>query len=124
MTPLVLVRAPESRTQFSAAVRFPMRRLSQDFTFLLRRLSHDSVRANRFYILKKNGWEDDSMSAHYQVIVIGPGSGGKEAAILTARAGLQVLLVGKERLGGTMEQPKEFPLRVLGRSFGKKVWTD
>jgi heterodisulfide reductase subunit A-like polyferredoxin len=101
-----------------------MRRLSQDFTFLLRRLSHDSVRANRFYILKKNGWGDDSMSAHYQVIVIGPGSGGKEAAILTARAGLQVLLVGKERLGGTMEQPKEFPLRVLGRSFGKKVWTD
>jgi pyruvate/2-oxoglutarate dehydrogenase complex dihydrolipoamide dehydrogenase (E3) component len=40
---------------------------------------------------------------HYQVIVIGSRSGGKEAAILTARIGLQVLLVGKERLGGTME---------------------
>ena len=60
------------------------------------------------------------MSEHYQVIVIGPGSGGKEAAILTARAGLQVLLVGKVSLGGTMEQPKEFPLRALGRSFGKQ----
>jgi hypothetical protein len=44
---------------------------------------------------------DDSMSEHYQVIVIGSGSGGKEAAILPARAGLQVLLVGKESLGGT-----------------------
>jgi Glucose inhibited division protein A len=35
---------------------------------------------------------DGSLSEHHQVIVIGSGSGGKEAAILTARAGLQVLL--------------------------------
>ena len=41
------------------------------------------------------------MSEHYQVIVIGSGSGGKDAAILAARAGLQVLLVEKESLGGT-----------------------
>jgi hypothetical protein len=30
------------------------------------------------------------------------------------------LLVGKVSLGGTMEQPKEFPLRTLGRSSGKQ----
>jgi len=41
------------------------------------------------------------MSEHYQVIVIGSGCGGKDAAILAARAGLQVLLVEKESLGGT-----------------------
>jgi dihydrolipoamide dehydrogenase len=41
------------------------------------------------------------MSEHYQVIVIGSGSGGKDAAMLAARAGLQVLLVEKESLGGT-----------------------
>jgi pyruvate/2-oxoglutarate dehydrogenase complex dihydrolipoamide dehydrogenase (E3) component len=32
------------------------------------------------------------MSEHYQVIVIGSGSGGKDAANLNARAGLRVLL--------------------------------
>src|ERR1700724_2692089 len=41
------------------------------------------------------------MSEHYQVIVIGSGCGGMDAAILAARAGLQVLLVEKESLGGT-----------------------
>jgi pyruvate/2-oxoglutarate dehydrogenase complex dihydrolipoamide dehydrogenase (E3) component len=43
---------------------------------------------------------DGSLSEHYQVIVIGSGSGGKDAAILNARAGLQVLLQ-KESPGGT-----------------------
>jgi dihydrolipoamide dehydrogenase len=41
------------------------------------------------------------MSYQYEIIVIGSGSGGKDAAILAARAGLQVLLVEKESLGGT-----------------------
>jgi dihydrolipoamide dehydrogenase len=41
------------------------------------------------------------MGEHYQVIVIGSGSGGKDAAILAARAGLRVLIVEKETLGGT-----------------------
>ena len=38
---------------------------------------------------------DGSLSEHYQVIVVGSGSGGKDAAILDARAGLQVLLQRK-----------------------------
>jgi dihydrolipoamide dehydrogenase len=41
------------------------------------------------------------MSEHYKLIVIGSGSGGKDAAILAARAGLQVLVVEKQSLGGT-----------------------
>ena len=40
------------------------------------------------------------MSYDYQLVVIGSGSGGKDAAILSAR-GLRVLLVEKESLGGT-----------------------
>jgi len=41
------------------------------------------------------------MSYPYQLAVIGAGAGGKDAAILAARAGLRVLLVEKESLGGT-----------------------
>lgn len=41
------------------------------------------------------------MSHQHHLIVIGSGSGGKDAAILAARAGLSVLLVEKENLGGT-----------------------
>jgi dihydrolipoamide dehydrogenase len=42
-----------------------------------------------------------AMSHQHKLIVIGSGSGGKDAAILAARAGLRVLLVEKESLGGT-----------------------
>src|SRR5260370_41255089 len=42
-----------------------------------------------------------AMSHQHHLIVIGSGSGGKDAAILAARAGLQVLLVEKQSLGGT-----------------------
>ena len=38
---------------------------------------------------------DGSLSEHYQVIVVGSGSGGKDAAFLNARADLQVLLQRK-----------------------------
>ena len=41
------------------------------------------------------------MSYPYQLAVIGSGAGGKDAAILGARAGLRVLLVETESLGGT-----------------------
>ena len=81
---------------------------------------------------------DGSLSEHYQVIVIRSGSGGKDAAILNARAGLQVLLQ-KESPGGTCFHRGcdavralhgrarctnvaggEFPLRALGRSSEKQ----
>ena len=41
------------------------------------------------------------MSNEYQVIVIGSGSAGKDAALLAAREGLRTLLVEEGRLGGT-----------------------
>ena len=41
------------------------------------------------------------MSHQYQLIVIGSGSGGKDASILAARAGRRVLVVEKQSLGGT-----------------------
>jgi dihydrolipoamide dehydrogenase len=41
------------------------------------------------------------MGSPYQPAVIGSGAGGKDAAILGARAGLRVVLVEKESLGGT-----------------------
>jgi dihydrolipoamide dehydrogenase len=43
----------------------------------------------------------EAMSHQHHLIVIGSGSGGKDAAILAARTGLSVLLVEKESLGGT-----------------------
>jgi dihydrolipoamide dehydrogenase len=41
------------------------------------------------------------MSYQYQVIVIGSGSAGKDAALLAARAGRRTLLIESDRLGGT-----------------------
>jgi dihydrolipoamide dehydrogenase len=41
------------------------------------------------------------MSYQYQVIVIGSGSAGKDAALQAARAGLRTLLVESGRIGGT-----------------------
>jgi pyruvate/2-oxoglutarate dehydrogenase complex dihydrolipoamide dehydrogenase (E3) component len=45
--------------------------------------------------------QESFMNHQCQLIVIGSGSGGKDAAILAARAGLGVLLVEKQSLGGT-----------------------
>ena len=41
------------------------------------------------------------MGYQYQVIVIGSGSAGKDAALLAARAGRRTLLIESDRLGGT-----------------------
>ena len=53
------------------------------------------------------------MSHHYQLIVIGSGSGGKDAAILGARTGLRVLLVEKDNLGGTCFHRGCYSIRTL-----------
>ena len=79
------------------------------------------------------------MNHHYQLIVIGSGSGGKDAAILGARVGLRVLLVEKDNLGGTCfhrgcllhanspgvrnalsSSREEFPFRTLRSIFWKR----
>ena len=41
------------------------------------------------------------MSYNHQVIVIGSGSAGKDAALLAARAGKRTLLIESDRIGGT-----------------------
>jgi dihydrolipoamide dehydrogenase len=53
------------------------------------------------------------VSEHYQLIVIGSGSGGKDAAILAARSGLRVLLVEKQSLGGTCFHRGAYAIRAL-----------
>jgi dihydrolipoamide dehydrogenase len=53
------------------------------------------------------------MNHHYQLIVIGSGSGGKDAAILGARTGLRVLLVEKDSLGGTCFHRGCYSIRTL-----------
>jgi hypothetical protein len=53
------------------------------------------------------------MNHHYQLIVIGSGSGGKDAAILGARTGLRVLLVEKDDLGGTCFHRGCYSIRTL-----------
>ena len=53
------------------------------------------------------------MNHHYQLIVIGSGSGGKDAAILGARAGLRVLLVERDSLGGTCFHRGVYSIRTL-----------
>jgi dihydrolipoamide dehydrogenase len=53
------------------------------------------------------------MNHRYQLIVIGSGSGGKDAAILGARTGLRVLLVEKDNLGGTCFHRGCYSIRTL-----------
>ena len=53
------------------------------------------------------------MSYDYQLVVIGSGSGGKDAAILGARAGLRVLLLEKDSLGGTCFHRGVYAMRAL-----------
>jgi dihydrolipoamide dehydrogenase len=53
------------------------------------------------------------VSHQYHLIVIGSGSGGKDSAILAARAGLNVLLVEKGNLGGTCFHRGCYAIRAL-----------
>src|SRR6266446_743706 len=53
------------------------------------------------------------MNHQYQLVVIGSGSGGKDAATLAARAGFRVLLVEKQSLGGTCFHRGAYAIRAL-----------
>lgn len=51
----------------------------------------------------------------YDLLVIGGGAAGKEAALVAARAGLKTLLVEKDRLGGTSIHKGCHVVRALQR---------
>lgn len=53
------------------------------------------------------------MNNHYQLAVIGSGSGGREAALAAAENGLRVALIEKETLGGTCVHHGFYCLRAL-----------
>jgi len=53
------------------------------------------------------------MNNHYQLAVIGAGSGGREAALAAAHNGLKVVLIEKEALGGTCLHRGFYCLRAL-----------
>jgi pyruvate/2-oxoglutarate dehydrogenase complex dihydrolipoamide dehydrogenase (E3) component len=73
------------------------------------------------------------MDDHYQLAIIGSGSGGREATRLAARNGLRTALVEKDRLGGTcfhhgcyavlalQASAREFRDRWRSGRFGNKV---
>jgi len=53
------------------------------------------------------------MAMDYDVLIIGGGAAGKDAAFLAARAGLKTLLVEKEKLGGTSYHKGCYVIRAL-----------
>ena len=53
------------------------------------------------------------MKKHYQLAVVGAGSGGREAALVAAKEGLNVLLVEKDTLGGTCLHHGCYSVRAL-----------
>jgi dihydrolipoamide dehydrogenase len=53
------------------------------------------------------------MNMHYQLAVIGSGSGGREAALVAAGNGLRVVLIEKETLGGTCLHRGFYSLKAL-----------
>src|ERR1700736_5011368 len=73
------------------------------------------------------------MGKHYQLAIIGSGSGGREAARLAARHGLRTALIEKDRLGGTcfhsggyavlalQASARQFRDRWRSGRFGNKV---
>jgi dihydrolipoamide dehydrogenase len=77
--------------------------------------------------------ETGSMGDHYQLAIIGSGSGGREAARLAARNGLRTALIEKDRLGGTcfhsgcyavlalQASARQFRDRWRSGRFGNKV---
>ena len=50
---------------------------------------------------------------HYQLAVIGSGSGGQEAALLAAKEGLKVILIEQATLGGTCLHRGYYSIRAL-----------
>ena len=56
------------------------------------------------------------MSMDYDVLIIGGGAAGKDAALLAARAGLETLLIEKEKLGGTSYHKGCYVIRALQKS--------
>ena len=53
------------------------------------------------------------MSMDFDVLIIGGGAAGKDAAFLAARAGLDTLLIEKEKLGGTSYHKGCYVIRAL-----------
>ena len=53
------------------------------------------------------------MKRHYQLAIVGSGSGGREAALVAAKEGLKVLLIEKDTLGGTCLHHGCYPVRAL-----------
>src|SRR6201982_2688377 len=53
------------------------------------------------------------MSMDYDVLIIGGGAAGKDAAFLAAQAGLETLLIEKEKLGGTSYHKGCYVIRAL-----------
>jgi len=50
---------------------------------------------------------------HYQLAVIGSGSGGREAALLGARKGLRTALVEGDKIGGVCFHSGSYAVRAL-----------
>jgi dihydrolipoamide dehydrogenase len=65
------------------------------------------------------------MSDHYQVVVIGSGSGGREAALLAARKGLRTAVIERNQIGGTSFHRGCYAVKALqgcARQF-RDSWT-
>jgi len=54
-----------------------------------------------------------TMMGHYQLAVIGSGSGGREAALLGARKGLRTVVIERDRLGGSCFHRGCYAVRAL-----------
>ena len=63
--------------------------------------------------LPNNQRELGTVKKHYQLAVVGAGSGGREAALVAAKEGLNVLLIEKDTLGGTCLHHGCYPVRAL-----------
>ena len=66
------------------------------------------------------------MNKHYQLAVIGAGSGGREAALVAAQNGLRVVLIEEDTLGGTCLHRGFYCLRALracveGAKYGART---
>jgi dihydrolipoamide dehydrogenase len=53
------------------------------------------------------------MSYHYQVAVVGSGSGGREAALLAARKGLRTVIIERDKIGGVSFHNGCYAIRAL-----------